>query len=130
MNIRFNWDALGIVTSMACAIHCAILPLMLTTLPVFGVNIIKNVQFEYAMIVLAAGIGMYSLWHGFRKHHHNLWPLTIFLTGISFLFAKQLWHNYDYWLLPVAVVLIICAHVFNFRACRVHDHAHKEDCDH
>jgi MerC mercury resistance protein len=130
MNFRFNWDALGVATSLACAIHCAILPLVLTSLPVFGVNIIENLRFELFMILLAAAIGSYSLWHGFRKHHHSFVPLLIFLTGIIFLVAKQVWHSYEIWLLPVAVLLIVVAHLLNFRACRIHDHAHKEDCDH
>jgi MerC mercury resistance protein len=130
MNFRFNWDAMGVATSLACAIHCAVLPLVLTSLPVFGVNIIENMNFEYFMIFLAAGIGGFSLWHGYRKHHHRFLPLIVFLVGIGFLFAKQLWHNFEYWLLPIAVVLIVAAHLMNYRACRIHDHAHKEDCDH
>ncbi|RYY70666.1 MAG: MerC domain-containing protein [Chitinophagaceae bacterium] len=130
MNFRFNWDAMGVATSLACAIHCAVLPLVLTSLPVFGVNIIENMNFEFFMIFLAAGIGSYSLWHGYKKHHHSFTPLLIFLAGIGFLFAKQAWHHFEYWLLPIAVILIISAHLMNYRACRVHDHAHKEDCDH
>ena len=130
MNFRFNWDAMGVATSLACAIHCAVLPLVLTSLPVFGVNIIENMNFEYFMIILAAGIGSFSLWHGYRKHHHSFLPLIIFLVGIGFLIAKQLWHSFEYWLLPIAVVFIISAHIMNYRACRIHDHAHKEDCDH
>ena len=47
MNIKLNWDALGIVTSIACAIHCALLPVLMSTLPVFGINIIDNVFFEW-----------------------------------------------------------------------------------
>lgn len=130
MNIRFNWDAAGIVTSVACAIHCAILPLVLQSLPILGVNIIDNVGFEYFMIFLAACIGWYSLWHGYRKHHHKLSPLIIFTLGMALLFAKQIWHNYQYWILPFAVLLIVVGHVINYRSCRVHNHAHEDDCDH
>jgi len=121
---------MGVATSLACAVHCAILPLVLTSLPIFGVNIIENMSFELFMIFLAAGIGVYSLWHGYRKHHHNFLPLTVFLAGIAFLFAKQIWHNFEYWLLPIAVVLIISGHLMNYKACRIHDHGHKDDCDH
>ena len=52
-NFKMNWDALGISASIACAIHCAILPLFLTSLPVFGIEIINNELFEISMIVLA-----------------------------------------------------------------------------
>ena len=130
MRYRVNWDAIGITTSLACAIHCAVLPMILSTLPVFGINIVDNIAFEYLMIFLALVIGSYSLWHGYRKHHHSLLPLVIFTLGIILLFAKQVWHSYQVWLLPFAVLFIIWAHILNYRSCRVHNHAHADDCDH
>ena len=130
MGFRINWDAIGITTSVACAIHCAVLPMVLSTLPIFGVNIVDNVAFEYFMIILALGIGSYSLWHGYRRHHHSLLPLVVFCLGISLLFAKQVWHAYQLWLLPFAVLFIIMAHLLNYRSCRVHNHAHSDDCEH
>lgn len=130
MNFRINWDALGVSASLACAIHCAVLPLMMTSLPIFGIDIIDNLFFEYVMIFLAFVIGAWSMWHGYRKHHHSLMPLFVFLGGVAFLLLKQIWHQYQLWFLPVAVALIIVAHVINYRSCRVHDHAHSEDCNH
>ena len=130
MRFRINWDALGISASLACAIHCAILPMILTSLPILGVNIIQNLAFEYFMIVLAFSIGVYSLWHGYKKHHHSYTPLLVFLVGILFLIAKQVWHERQIPLLLVAVLLIVFAHLRNFRLCRVHNHAHSDDCDH
>jgi hypothetical protein len=29
-----------------------------------------------------------------------------------------------------AVVLIVAAHFLNYRSCRVHNHAHADDCNH
>jgi len=46
MNFKTNWDGLGIITSLACAIHCVILPMIATSLPLFGINIIHNNVFE------------------------------------------------------------------------------------
>jgi len=130
MRGRINWDALGIGASLACAIHCALLPLFLTSLPLFGINIIDSLGFEIAMIVLSLGIGVYSLSHGFRKHHHSLIPIWLFLGGFGFLVAKQFFASVETWLLIPAVILIISAHLLNFRFCRVHNHAHSDDCDH
>jgi hypothetical protein len=115
---RINWDALGIGASLACAIHCAILPLVLTSLPLFGINIINNYSFEYFMIALASVVGTYALWHGYKKHHHKFFPILLFLAGILCLFAKQYWHHYELFILPFAVIFIVSAHVINFRLCR------------
>lgn len=128
--LKINWDALGVSASLACAIHCALLPLFLTSLPLFGINIIDNLQFELFMIALAFGIGAFSLYHGWKKHHHNKWPLIIFSTGMLCLFAKEIWHAYHLLLLIPAVLLIVGAHFYNFRLCRAAKHCHSSDCNH
>jgi hypothetical protein len=130
MKSKINWDALGIGASLACAIHCALLPLFLSSLPLFGTNIIHNTGFEVGMIMLALCIGTYSLYHGYRKHHHSLLPLSLFFAGFSFLVLKQFFIQYETWLLVPAVILIIIAHLLNYKYCRVHNHAHSDDCEH
>ncbi len=130
MNRKINWDALGITSSLACAIHCALLPLFLTSLPLFGINIIENRGFEYLMIGIAFAVGAYSLYHGHKKHHHRWLPMVLFAAGIAFLLAKMYWHDWRNWFLIPAVACIVTAHFINFRLCRVHNHAHADDCDH
>jgi hypothetical protein len=122
MKIKINWDALGIGASLACAIHCAVLPLVLTSLPLFGINIINNYSFEYFMIALAFAAGSYALWHGYRKHHRSYLPIFLFAAGMLCLLAKQYWHQYELFILPFAVGFIVAAHVINFRFCRVRNH--------
>ncbi|HEX5652789.1 MAG TPA: MerC domain-containing protein [Chitinophagaceae bacterium] len=130
MKININWDALGIGASLACAIHCALLPLFISSLPLFGMNIINNEGFEAGMILLAFGIGSYSLYHGYRKHHHSWRPFIFFAIGFGFLVLKQFFIHYMTWLLVPAVLFIIAAHLTNYRFCRVHNHAHADDCNH
>lgn len=130
MSFKINWDAMGITASIACAIHCAVLPLFLSSLPLFGINIIENMAFEYGMIGLAFIVGVYALTHGFKSHHHSKVPLLLFTIGIVFLVLKQIFIQWHVWLLLPAVSFIVVAHLLNFRYCRVHNHAHEEDCDH
>lgn len=130
MRFKINWDALGIATSIACAIHCALLPLFISSIPLFGVNIIDNLRFEYWMIGLAFVVGVYALYHGYKKHHHSIWPILLFSFGIILLFAKVNWHQWQLPLLIPAVISIVGAHYINYRLCRKHDHAHADDCDH
>lgn len=130
MKSRINWDALGITTSVACAIHCAVLPLFYTSLPLFGINIVHNTAFEAGMVVLAFAIGAYSFYHGYRKHHHNKLPSVLFVAGIVLLVLKLFFIHYETWLMVPAVGCIVAAHFLNYRYCRVHNHAHADDCDH
>lgn len=130
MKKRINWDALGITASLACAIHCAFLPLFFTSLPVFGINIIENTAFEAIMVFLAFIIGAFSLYHGFKKHHHSYLPIIVFSLGFLFLALKLFFVEYENWLLVPAVTGIVAAHIINYKSCQFHNHAHKEDCDH
>jgi MerC mercury resistance protein len=129
-DMKINWDTLGIGASLACAIHCALLPLFLSSLPLFGINIIHNIAFEIGMILLALCIGSYSLYHGYKKHHHSPLPLTLFFAGFVFLILKQVFIEQETWLLIPGVALIITAHLINYKSCRVHNHAHADDCNH
>ena len=130
MKSKVNWDALGIGASLACAIHCALLPLFLSSLPLFGINIIHNIFFEVGMVVLALLVGSYALYHGYRKHHHSLLPLSLFFAGFIFLVLKLFFIAYETWLLVPGVILIVTAHLINYKSCRVHNHAHADDCEH
>ncbi len=130
MGFKFNWDAFGITTSIACAIHCALLPLIFSSLPLFGVNIIENLTFELCMILLAAAVGMYSLFHGYKKHHHSVLPIVIFAIGIVFLILKQIWHQQEIFFLIPGLINIVTAHIINYKLCRKHNHAHSDDCEH
>lgn len=117
MKLKANWDSLGIFTSLACAVHCAILPLVATSLPLFGVNIIHNSLFEWFMIAIAFGVGVYALYHGYITHHKNNIPVILFLVGMIFLIVKQFFHRYEIYFLIPAVILIVSAHYYNYRLC-------------
>lgn len=117
MKLKLNWDGLGIATSIACAIHCGLLPLVLPALPLFGVNIVHNKTFEWGMVALAFFVGAYSLYHGFIKHHHSYRPAIIFITGFIFLVVKQFYIQTEILFLIIAVCFIITAHFMNYRLC-------------
>jgi tetrahydromethanopterin S-methyltransferase subunit C len=123
MNIKINWDALGIATSIACARHCALLPVVISSLPILGINIIHNQVFEWGMIGLAFIVGSYSLVHGYVNHHRSVLPVAIFSAGFIFLILKQFAPQVELLFLAIAVVLIISAHFYNYRLC------HQSKCN-
>jgi len=38
-----------------------------SSLPLLGINILHNIQFELGMILLSFAIGAYSLYHGYKN---------------------------------------------------------------
>ena len=83
MKIQINWNALGVSAGLACAIHCALLPLFISSLPLFGINLLDNIYFEAGMILVALLIGGFTLWHGYKKHHHQTFsPIFIYCRDV------------------------------------------------
>ena len=104
---NWNWDAVGIGASLACAIHCALLPLFFSSLPLLGINILHNLQFELGMILLSFAIGAYSLYHGYKKHHHSFKPIILFSIGIGLMLSRMLFREWDLVLLFPAAFLLL-----------------------
>lgn len=125
---HLNWDAIGMGVSLACAIHCAILPLAMATLPILGVNIIHNTIFEYGMTGLASVIGIRALWHGYRRHHRRAIPTLLFAAGMILLIAKQIWHGHEGILLAFAVLFVLGAHGMNYRLSRTPVFRNPQPC--
>ena len=82
------------------------------------------------MIGFAGVIGSYALYHGWKKHHHKLLPLAIFLTGFVLLVLKEVFVAEELVLLIPAATFIVAAHVLNYRDCRKANHCHNNDCNH
>ena len=128
--IRINYDVLGISVSVACAIHCAVFPLILSGLPMLGSGIFTHLAFELTMIAIATVIGLVALFHGYKKHHHRLLPACIFVTGILLLVSKHLSSAAEVYLLIAAIAMIISAHLLNYKLCRMTHHSQKHSCSH
>ena len=130
MKLQINWNAIGVSASLACAIHCALLPLFASTLPLFGVNFFDNVYFEIGMILIALIIGGLTLLHGYRKHHHHLTPLFLFTAGMLLLIFKHFISETALWPIILSSVLILLAYYLNWKYCRIAKHCHTTDCNH
>ncbi|MFT3948175.1 MAG: MerC domain-containing protein [Agriterribacter sp.] len=117
--LKINYDRLGIFTSIACAIHCTLLPLFISSLPFLGIDILEHKGIEWSMIGLAFLFGIVSLYHGYKQHHHRLLPVLLFGAGFSFLILNQLTgEQYIYLFIPLSALCIISAHSLNIVYCR------------
>lgn len=121
-------DRLGITAAIACAIHCAALPLIITTLPLIGLEFLANIWVEITMICISVFLGCYSLSRSYPKHH-NLIPILLLLLGFAFIAMGHFWlHELESFLIPIGGLILALAHLANWRymkSCR-HDHeGHK-----
>lgn len=112
-------DRIGLWGAAICALHCALLPLLLALLPSLGLRFIASADFDQTFTVFAAVLGVIALALGSRRH--RAWaPWLALLPGLALLFAGSFSpvhsHDVGHFLLMVAGgALIAAAHYLNLR---------------
>ncbi len=110
-------DNIGMTASILCAIHCAVVPIIITSLPLIGFGFLANPWVEWGMILFALCIGFYAIGLSYFKTHHKIFPFILMIGGFLIIIAGHLfvknWHEAI--VVPMGGLLIATAHFFNYR---------------
>jgi len=130
-------ERLGTFASMACAVHCALMPVLIGAGAAGTFSFLNQEPVEWGMVVLAAVVGTVAAWKGFRAHG-NVAVVTVLLLAVLALVghAAHLFddaghegHNHGVaWSGIVAGVALAASLFVNNRMCRTcHDCHHDEE---
>ncbi|MET0289726.1 MAG: MerC domain-containing protein [Pseudoxanthomonas sp.] len=126
-------DRFGAAGSLLCAVHCAVLPLLLAVLPSLGLSSLLGEGVEWATVVFVSVLGLFSLVWGYRRHR-IFRALSLLLAGLAALWTGLLYPPLHLSVVPHAVVMTLggtlvgLAHVVNLRLN--HWHVHDASCAH
>ena len=119
LNNSDRLDHLGIAASVACAIHCALLPFVISILPLIGLEFLANTWVEITMIGLSVIIGIWSLTKSLH-HHRNIIPIILLVLGFTLIANGHfLWQEMEAILVPLGGITIAVAHYINWKYNRV-----------
>lgn len=117
MNRKLNLDLFGFFASFLCAIHCAALPLILSLSALSGLHFLAEPWFEWGMITLSATIAIVSLVPSYQKHHRNLLPIVIVLSGFVLISAGRIVEaeSLEVLFTSSGATLVAASHLVNWR---------------
>lgn len=121
-----NLDFLGFSASMLCAIHCALVPFVMTVGIMSGLSWLNEPWVEVSFILISIFLAMFSLYPTYKKKHSNAKPLQIAAVGFFLLFVSRIaGHGSMYEVIPIVIggILIAISHVINWRLLK----ASKQD---
>lgn len=120
-------DNIGMTASTLCAIHCAVVPLIFTGLPLMGLGFLANAWVEWGMITFALAIGTYSIGLSYRRTHHRVVPLLMLILGFAIIMAGHAFAHgkTEALIVPVGGLLIAAAHYVNYKYTGYCNHDHK-----
>ncbi|MDE2408558.1 MAG: MerC domain-containing protein [Xanthomonadaceae bacterium] len=135
MNSRLHMllDRIGATGSLVCAIHCALLPLLIALLPSLGIGLWLGDGFEAGFVAFASVFGLAVLVWSYRRHR-TLRALALLLPGLLALWVAIFYPPLHQSMLPHALVMTVggtlvgLAHVTNLRLN--HGHVHTAECVH
>jgi hypothetical protein len=126
-------DRLGATGSLLCAIHCALLPLVIVLLPSLGVATWLGRDFERAFVAFATLLGLFTLLWGYRLHR-AVRALGLLVPGLAALWLGVFFDPLHEAAIPHALVMTLggtlvgLAHLSNLRLS--HAHVHDAHCAH
>lgn len=121
-NIQFLTDKLAIGLSIACSIHCLVLPIILVLLPSLGALNLDNESFHIWMVIAVLPISLFSLFIGCNKHK-DYKLLAFGLLGLAFLVMALLLEDAigeigEKAFTLIGSIIIALVHFRNFRLCQ------------
>lgn len=115
-------DQAGMTASIACAIHCAALPFVITTLPLFGLGFLAHTWVELTMICISLVIGIWSLTTSYPKHR-KLLPVVILVLGFVLIGSGHyLVEDLEAVLIPLGGLTIAASHFVNWKYSKTCNH--------
>jgi hypothetical protein len=120
LNTTAAFDRAGMSASLACAVHCALLPLALAALPALGLAWLDSPRVDWSMVVLALGIALSAHRGGYRLHRRCL-PAGVALAGIVIIVTAMCLlkgsasHHY---IQASGAVFIAGSHLLNHQFCK------------
>lgn len=112
-------DRIGMLGSVVCALHCALVPVLISLLPALGLGLFASADLDQGFAVFAGVLGVATLSVGFRRHRaFHAWALL--LPGLALIWAGSFTELHDHSLAHVSMMvvgglLVAGAHLLNLR---------------
>ena len=132
-SLRHLLDRFGATGSLLCAVHCAVIPMLLALAPSLGLSLWLSDGVEGAIVVFVSVLGLFSLVWGYRRHG-AMRALGLLVPGLVLLWAGVLIDRLHHDPVPHAIVMTLggllvgVAHLVNLRLNHVH--VHDASCAH
>lgn len=113
---KINPDFLGFSASIICAVHCLLIPFVLTLGLFGGLSWFHDPLLEWGFILTSVVIACWSLIPSYTQNHHDNLPLLIAVAGcICLLLGRFSVGEWEHFIAALGGLLIALAHFINWK---------------
>ncbi len=128
-SISLFLDKTAIGLSAICAIHCLMLPVALTLIPILASLPMGDESFHLVLVFAVLPTSVIALSIGCRRHRQ--WQIFMWggaglsvLIFTAFLGHDLLGERFEKWATVLGATLVATSHLMNFRRCQAADCQH------
>lgn len=123
MNTQVNADKASITLSLACMIHCLLMPSFLVLTSGFFALSIDNELIHKAFLIIVLPVSLYALITGYRNHktisYFYLGTLGLWLLVFAVFFGDGVFGELaEKSLTLLGSIIVASAHYKNYKACK------------
>ena len=125
-------DKAGAAVSMACAIHCAAMPLVVSLLPMIGLTFLADSWVDVGILLVSGTMATIAGVHGYEKHK-CIWVPLFFWAAITIIMVGIILHfktgSEAIAMMPAGGIILCITHIVNIRMSKKHMEHHSHHCD-
>ncbi len=123
MNTQVNADKASITLSMACMIHCLLMPSFLVLTSGFFALSIDNELIHKAFLIIVLPVSLYALITGYRNHkvlsYFYIGTSGLWLLIFAIFFGESVFGELaEKSLTLLGSIIVASAHYKNYKACK------------
>ncbi len=113
---QIHADSLGFSASMVCAVHCGLLPFVLTLTSLSSLSWLAHPWMDVSFIGASMVIAMFALGRNFVRHRHIRLALGIISAGFALIIIAHFVHGYPGYVVAVfGGITVAAGHIVNWR---------------
>jgi len=124
---QMTLDTSGAALSLLCALHCLLLPTLITLAPSLKLGWLAQGWVHITILVLVVPVVIAALWRGYSQHKDYTALVVGGLGLLSLVAAVVVGHalHIEGTLTLIGSIMLIAAHTINYIMCRKHCEQNK-----
>jgi hypothetical protein len=112
-------DAVGACLSFACAVHCMLMPFIITLLPLIGLDILTHGSFDKIMFITTLSLASASLcWGTFIHRERRILFFVVAAMILFYLGGFSVHSKHEALLVGFGGLCLAVGHFLNRRLCK------------
>lgn len=118
-----SFDALGIIASSVCLVHCMAMPFIIAFLPFLGLQFLESPIAHKIIATCVIAFAVFAIIPGYKRHRNRvvlaaLWLGLGLVIFAAFTAGTLITEQMELPMITAGNLILVCAHLSNLKLCK------------